>query len=91
MDKDKRKLVVSCIPCNKRVELPIDSAVLTFTTRETHKNLDGSFEYSTGHIRLNNFIAYPHILCKDCLGVADIEVINKQLVQTMNKEKEDGN
>ena len=67
--RDKRKLVVSCIPCNKRVELPIDSATLTF-----HKVGNGA---GFGLIRLDEFIAYPHILCKDCLGAADVEVINK--------------
>ncbi len=53
-----RKLVVTCIPCNKR-------AVLTF--------------HGTGgachHMMLAEFITYPPILCRDCLGVADVEVI----------------
>jgi len=60
-----KKLVVTCIPCNKRVELPIDSVVLTF--------------HGTGgachHMMLAEFITYPPILCRDCLGVADVEVI----------------
>ena len=65
--KDKvKKLVVTCIPCNKRVELPIDSCMLTFDSVK-----DGKCR----RIQLNEFVAYPHIMCKDCLGVADIEVI----------------
>jgi hypothetical protein len=63
-----RYLVVSCIPCDKRVELPIDAAVLTF-----HRH--GDTFSST--IRLDEFIAYPHVLCKDCLGAAIIEVVDK--------------
>lgn len=62
-----RTLVVSCIPCNKRVELPIDDAMLTFHIGES----------DFGHIKLRDFIAYPHILCKDCLGAANVEVIEK--------------
>lgn len=67
MPRDKRKLVVSCIPCNKRVELPIDDTVLTFIKTSSPE------QFSI--IRVIDFIAYPHILCKDCLGAADIEVI----------------
>jgi len=73
--RDERKLVVSCIPCDKRVELPIDAATLTFVVKEgTMQNLDDGYTYRTGTILLNDFIAYPHILCKDCLGAADIKV-----------------
>lgn len=61
-----KKLVVSCIPCNKRVELLLDSAMLTF-----HSVKDGKCY----RIQLNEFIAYPQILCKDCLGAASIEII----------------
>ncbi len=65
MGKDKRKLVVSCVPCNKRVELPIDSAVLTF-------HIGGE---KSGQILLNDLVQFSNIQCKDCLGAADVEVI----------------
>lgn len=60
-----KTLVVSCIPCNKRVELPMDDAILTF-------HIPGK---KIGHIQLKEFVSFSHIQCKDCLGVADIEVI----------------
>ena len=67
-------LVVSCVPCNKRVELPIDDLVLTFHVQGMH-GCYPTETFTKRTIRLNNFIAYPHILCKDCLGAATIEVI----------------
>jgi len=74
---DKRVLVVSCVPCNKRVELPIDAAVLTFRTASQRR----------GAIFLDEFIAYPHILCKDCLGAATIEVKNETTKRKQKKKK----
>lgn len=65
-DQKAKTLVVSCIPCNKRAELPIDDAILTFD-----RVRDGRVR----HIQLDEFIAYPHILCRDCLGAASVEVV----------------
>lgn len=60
-----RTLVVSCIPCNKRVEMPIEAATLTF------------HPCGLEHILLSEFYAYPHVLCKDCLGACAVEIVEE--------------
>ncbi len=72
MAKDKvKKLVVSCIPCNKRVELPIEAATLTFHSSYPEPGTCAE------HILLDEFYAFPQVMCKDCLGACYVEILEK--------------
>jgi hypothetical protein len=74
--KKNRFLTITCLPCNKYVELPIEAATLTFIKQTDWKKF-GLNIVETGTINIEQFIAYPHIICKSCLGAADIKVIEK--------------
>jgi len=75
-DEPIRFITITCVPCNKYVEMPIEAATLSFVKTSDWRKY-GLNIVETGTIQVEAFIGYPHILCKDCLGAADVQVITK--------------